>query len=67
METKKFLPLDTLLLLYYVLIQAHILYAIIIWGSTCSTYKNRLRTLQNNAIKSHSESPNSAKNFAKLS
>ena len=44
-KLKKFLPLDTLLLLYYVLIQPHILYAITIWGYTCSTYKNRLRTL----------------------
>ena len=50
-KLKKFLPLDTLLLLYYVLIQPHILYAIIICGSTCSAYKNRLRTLQNSAIR----------------
>ena len=51
MKTKKTLPLDTLLLLYYVLIQPHILYAISIWDSTCSTYKNRLRTQQNSAIR----------------
>ena len=50
-KLKKFLPLDTLLPLYYVLIQPHILYAITICGSTCSTYKNRLRTLQNSAIR----------------
>ena len=50
-KLKKFLPPDTLLLLYYVLIQPHILYAITVWGSTCSTYKNRLRTLQNSAIR----------------
>ena len=35
------------LLLYYVVIQPHILYAITMWGFMCSTYKNRLRTLQN--------------------
>ena len=34
-KRKKFLPQDMLLLLYYVLIQLHILYAITIWGSTC--------------------------------
>ena len=50
METKK-IPLDTLLLLYYVLIQPRIHYAIIIWSSTCSTYKNRLRTQQSSAIR----------------
>ena len=50
-KLKKFLSLDTLLLLYYVLIQPHMLYAITIWGSTCSTYKNRLRTLQSSAIR----------------
>ena len=50
-KLKKFLPLNTLLLLYYVLIQPHMLYAITNWGSTCSTYKNRLRTLQNSAIR----------------
>ena len=42
-KLRKFLPLDTLLLLYYVLIQPHILYAITIWGFTCSSYKNRLK------------------------
>ena len=49
-KLKKFLRLVTLLLLYYVLIQPHILYAVTIRGSTCSTYKNRLGTLQNSAI-----------------
>ena len=38
-------------MLYYVLIPPQILYAITIKGSTCSTYKNILRTLQNSAIR----------------
>ena len=50
-KLKKLLPPDALLLLYYVLIQPHVLYAITMWGSTCSTYKNILRTLQNCAIR----------------
>ena len=38
-------------LLYHALIKPHLLYAMLIWGSTRSTYKNRLRVLQNSAIR----------------
>ena len=65
-KLKKFLPLDTLLLLYYVLIQPHYLFAITIWGSTGSTCKNRLRTLQNSAIKAIANVRKNAKNFTQL-
>ena len=47
-----------MLLLYYVLIQTHILYSITLWGSTCSTYKNKLKTLQNSAIRAKTKARN---------
>ena len=33
------------------LIKPHLLYAILIWGSFCSTYKHRLRALRNSAVR----------------
>ena len=40
-----------MILLYHALIKLHLLYAIITWVSTCSTYKNRLRALQNSTVR----------------
>ena len=42
---------ETMILLYHALIKPYLLNAIIIWGSTCSTYKNSLRVLQNSAVR----------------
>ena len=39
----KYLCEKTMTLLYHALIKPHLFYAILIWGSTCSTYKNCLR------------------------
>ena len=36
---------------YHAFIKSHFLNAILIWGSTCSTYKNRLRVLQNSVVR----------------
>ena len=38
-------------LLYHALIKPHLLYAIILWGSTCSTLKNYLGALQNRNVR----------------
>ena len=51
METKKIPSTEYVASALLCSNQPHILYAITVWGSTCSTYKNRLRTLQNSAIR----------------
>ena len=48
-KLRRFLCGKTMTFLYHALIKAH--YAILIWGSTCSTYKNRLRVLENSAVR----------------
>ena len=42
---------STLLLLYHALVHPHLLYGLPIWGSTFKTYLNKLRILQNKAIR----------------
>ena len=45
METAQILKWKTITLMYHGLIKPHLLYAILIWGSTCSTYINRLQSI----------------------
>ena len=48
----KYLPKETMILLYHTLIKPLLLKAtVIIWGSTCGIYKNCLRVLQNSAVR----------------
>ena len=44
-------PTSTLLLLYFALIHPHLLFGIVLWGSTCSSYQSKLQILQNKAIR----------------
>ena len=46
-----YLPETALLKIYYAQIHSHLLYGLIIWGSTFPTYLKKLITLQNKAIK----------------
>ena len=50
-KLNKLLPTRTLITLYYALIFPHLMYGIIIWGSTYSSYLTSLQTLQNKAIR----------------
>ena len=50
-KIKPFLPAKTLISLYYSLLHPHQLYEIVIWASTFDSYKQRLRALQNRAIR----------------
>ena len=50
-KLRRYLCEKTMTLLYHALIKPHLLYAILIWGSTRSTYKNRQRVLQNSAVR----------------
>ena len=50
-EIAQILILKTMTLLYHALNKLHSLHAVLIWGSTCSTYKNCLRVLQNIAVR----------------
>ena len=50
-KIKPFLPAKTFISLYYSLLQPHLLYGIVIWASTFDSYKQRLRALQNRAIR----------------
>lgn len=50
-KLKTILPSETLVTLYYALLHPHLMYGIAAWGSTCTTYKNKLRSAQNKAIR----------------
>ena len=50
-EIRHYLPETTLLKIYYAQIHSHLLYGLIIWGSTFPTYLKKLITLQNKAVK----------------
>lgn len=50
-KLKHFLPKTALLKIYYAIIHPHILYGLPVWGSTFSSYLNKLNTLQNKAVK----------------
>ena len=46
-----YLPTETLITLYYALIHSHIFYGLPVWASTFNTYLNKLRKLQNRAMR----------------
>ena len=46
-KLKFVLPKDALIKLYYALFQPHLLYSLVIWGSTYPNYLMRISTLQN--------------------
>ena len=46
-----YLPTKTLITLYYALIHSHILYGLPVRASTFNTYLNKIRKLQNRAIR----------------
>ena len=50
-KLKYFLPSSALLKLYYALIHSHFNYGLAVWGSTYPTYLNKLKLLQNKAIR----------------
>ena len=45
-----YLPHNTLITLYYTLIQSHLLYALPVWASTYKTHLLKLKKLQNRAL-----------------
>ena len=50
-KLKFVLPSKSLVTLYYSVIHSHLLYGLMVRGSTFPTYLNRLATLQNEAIR----------------
>ena len=50
-KIKHYLPEKALLKIYYVQIHSHLIYGLIIWGSTFPTYLKTLITLQNKPVK----------------
>ena len=50
-KVKPFLDSKTMLHLYYAIFHLHLLYRILIWGSTYKTDIKKLGTLQNKAVK----------------
>ena len=50
-KLKSFIPQQTLLQLYHSLVHSHLTYGITIWGSTHTTYLQKLQNLQNRALK----------------
>ena len=50
-KLKFVLPKDALIKLYYALFHPHLLYSLVIWGSTYPNYLMRISTLQNKVVK----------------
>ena len=50
-KLKFVLPSKSLVTLYFSFIHSHLLYGLVVWGSTFPTYLNRLAALQNKAIR----------------
>ena len=50
-KLKFVLPKDVLIKLYYALFHQHLLYGLVIWGSTYPTYSMKISTLQNKVVK----------------
>ena len=50
-KLKHFFPSSVLLKLYYALFHSNLLYGLLIWHNTYSTYTNKISRLQNKAIK----------------
>ena len=52
-----YLPSKSLLTLYYSLVHTNLLYAPMIWASTCQTYLLKLKRLQNKVIRIIAKAP----------
>ena len=50
-KLKHYLFNSALLMLYYSIVYPHILYGIILWGSTCTSHLKKLQLLQNKAMR----------------
>ena len=50
-KLRQFLPQSALLKIYYALIHSQLMYGLPIWGSTFPSYTNKLKSLQNKAVK----------------
>ena len=50
-KLKTYLPTHALFKLYYTLVHLHLLYGLIVWGNTYSTYLSKFITLQNKALR----------------
>ena len=55
-KLRLYLPIETLTTLYYALVHSHILYGLPVWAATYNTYLNKLRKLQNKAIRTITKS-----------
>ena len=51
LKLKHFFPSSVLLKLYYALFHSNLLYGLLIWHNTYSTYANKISRLQNKAVK----------------
>ena len=49
-KLKFVLPKDALIKLHYALFHPHLLYGLVIWGSTYPTYLMKISTLQNKVV-----------------
>ena len=56
-KIKSFVPIDALLNLYYTLVYPHLLYGIILWGSTYNVYLNNLFLTQKRIIRAICNTP----------
>ena len=57
-EISYYLPYNTLIILYYTLIQSHLLYALPVWASTSKTYLLKLKKTSKRSLKNHLEMSN---------
>ena len=48
---RNFIPQESLLLLYHILIEPYLRYCSIVWGQCSESLKDRLQTLQNKAVR----------------
>ena len=55
-KLRPYLPTETSTTLYYALVHSHILYGQPVWAATYDTYLNKLRKLQNKAIRTITKS-----------
>ena len=50
-KLKPILPQNTLLKLYYSMVHSHLLHGLVVWGSTFTSYLQKLNSIQNKAVK----------------
>ena len=48
---KAVVPREALCKIYFALFHPHLLYGLVVWGSTFPTYMSKLESLQNKAVK----------------